>query len=205
MKAIKRQKLNATQAKKVQKDLTFIHSITHHAKQKNVRIVVSGGYAVDGHLGDITRYHSDIDLQIYAKEPLGLPLVEELVRTIGYNLPIIDRGRQEFYHEYEIKQPDLSVNIYYLLCVTHPFESRKMLVKKDGTYSPVHPFETSPVAIGSYRYEAVTPLGEIIDKLYKREYRNEPKLKKHDHDIHNLRQITDDAVVKEFFSSFSGD
>jgi len=205
MKAIKRQKLNLKQSKKIEKDLSFIHAITHQAKSKNVRIVVSGGYAVDGHIGDITRFHSDIDLQFYAKEPVGLPLILELVGTVGYDLPIIDRGKQEFYHEYEIDHPDLSVNIYYLHCITHPFETHKMLVKKDGTYTPVHPFETSQVAIGSHQFEAVTPLGEIIDKIYKRDYRKEPKLKKHDHDIHNLRQITDEDKVREFFTAFASD
>ncbi len=64
MHHIIKQNLTTAQQEKTQQALTFIDLITKIGKEQGIRIIISGGYAVDGFLGEITRFHNDIDIQI---------------------------------------------------------------------------------------------------------------------------------------------
>ena len=63
---------------KIRNDLHFIERMTELAREKGCRLIVSGGYAVDGSLGRITRSHVDIDIQIYGQEN-GEHLVKDFI------------------------------------------------------------------------------------------------------------------------------
>jgi hypothetical protein len=57
--------LDKKQKEKVKSDLSFLKKLLNYSKEKGFRVVVSGGYGLDGILGKITRPHNDLDLLIY--------------------------------------------------------------------------------------------------------------------------------------------
>src|SRR3989338_11344413 len=86
---------------KTKNDLCFIKLMSQYAKERGARLIVSGGYAVDGSLGSITRPHRDIDIQIFGQTEGSSQLVAELVDKVRSDAPALsgvqlkDKGRQE--------------------------------------------------------------------------------------------------------------
>lgn len=203
MVALKIDKLTSPQQQKVDRDLRFIQNITTYGKAHGIRVIISGGYATDANFGVITRYHDDIDMQLYSKNTDGLIEITKLFQSLGTtdhfykDISLIDKGIFEFYHQYEVKKDDFHAVFYYLSVITDTFAEEKIIIKKDGSHSPSHIYETIGGKIGDIRYEIAAPLPELVDKLYKREYRGDPKLEKHEQDIINLRTITDAEEVQK--------
>ena len=202
MNSLVTQALTSNEQKKVNRDLRFISLLSQAAKVRHMRVVVGGGYAVDGALGEITRAHNDVDLQIYGQREDAMNIVAELIHEVGENdpffadLPLMDHGRKEFFHELYAEKPGFGANIYYLHVVTDPSARDKVIVKNDGSHGEPHAFETHTVRLNGVAFEAQTAIVELVDKLYKRD-RGDPRLLKHDQDIANLRLVTDADEAKK--------
>lgn len=187
---------------KTEKDLRLIALATEFGRQEECRLIVSGGYAIDGSLGQITRPHRDVDLQIFGQIKDTGQLINRLVKMIKEKesdlsaLKVTDKGRQEFYHAFFIEGSGLGVDVYCVRVVGNPFSEQKYVVKKDGSRTEKQRYDTVRVKLGEVFFEAVNPVSSLADILYKRKIRgDQPKLK-HRQDIANLRLITDSSAVK---------
>lgn len=188
MKLIKK-KLTTEQERKSQEDLSLISLLTKVGRDNGFRIIISGGYAVDGFLGEITRYHNDIDIQIYGIEGNGKKVANGLLNKIGdaNEYTVEDKGRKDYYHNLVYRFKDLTLDIYYLKTKTNPLGKEKFIVKADGSVDE-QKFE-KPIygKLGNISFEIQDPLVEMKDKIYKREERGDPKRSEHDQDINNLK------------------
>jgi hypothetical protein len=186
---------------KIRRDLHFIDLINKFAKEEGVRLIVSGGYAVDSCLGKITRPHADIDMQIYGQDSNSSQLVEQLIEGIKEaepsfsGLEIKDKERQEYYHTYSVGGNGFWSDIYYVQVTGNPYGKEKYVVKKDGSHTKRQEYGTLEVTLEGITFEAVDPTSELVDKLFKREIRGDKPKAKHDQDIPNLRLITDAEEV----------
>jgi len=200
---LEKQPLNSEEAQKVSNSIHLINHLQEAGKLFGNRIVISGGYATDGALGEITRPHSDIDIQIYGRNGNA----EEAVRNLFIHLSednlfyadlvLQDKGRKDFYHNFLIEKGWLGADIYYLQVDNDPFDENKVIVKSDGTLSEPHPYSRLTGTLEGVRFGIQEPLTEIVDKIYKREFRGDEKKEKHEQDIHNLETITDKNEVKQ--------
>lgn len=183
----------------ISNQLHFIAQVTEINLKKGFRTVISGGYAVDGHLGEITRPHNDIDIQIYGKDVMTKALLEAIcldsLPSQHGKLDIEDRGRKEYYHQFFIN--GIGAEVYYLQVVTKPFSDTKIMVRSDGTYSDEHEYDTKMVYLNGVRFEAQSAVIELADKIFKREHRGDAKQAKHEQDIYNLKLITDVYVIQD--------
>lgn len=179
---------------KVRKDLRFIELATRLAKDLNCRVIIHGGYAVDGALGKITRPHNDIDLQIFGQNDNPAQTINTLIGQISRqdpsfaNLKMIDKERKEFYHNFVFEKPGFGADIYYIQVETDPFASEKVVIKNDGSKTEVQEWETRQVILEGVSFEAQSPEVELRDRLEKRG-KGEPELPKHNQDIANLQRL----------------
>ena len=82
-------------------DFQVIEKLTQAAPNLGMRVIISGGYAVDGFLGKITRPHNDIDIQIYGIESNPERAVERILDAISsdqFKYTMKDKGRSKYYH-----------------------------------------------------------------------------------------------------------
>lgn len=188
--------LSHQEREKIQRDISFIGLITSAAKNAGCRVTISGGYAVDGALGQITRPHNDIDLEIYGNSSTPSEAVGQILELIKVASPdfedarLKDEGRQEFYHSFFAEKPGFGVDIYYVQTEGYPFSQTKRVVKQDGTLTEEQKFDTQTVSLEGVTFEAVRPAAELADKLFKRE-RGDPPKPGHDQDIANLKRIVE--------------
>src|SRR5258706_16475084 len=104
--------LSPDQLQKNQRDLRFIDHMTNAAKRLGCRLIISGGYAVDGNIGKITRYHNDVDIQIYGKHTDATSVMNDLLKKIGKkdkfftNISLQDKGQEEYYHAFRLEKED---------------------------------------------------------------------------------------------------
>jgi hypothetical protein len=183
--------LSASDKEKILTDLGFIQEIAANALKINCRVVVSGGYANDGALGQITRPHGDIDLQVYGIQDDANVLIKRIVEESSKNiepLNLEDRGRETYYHAFKAKGKKLTADIYYVRVVTDPFSNQKIVLKNDGIQNEKQYFNTSKVALEGVAFEAVNPDEGLRDITGKREGGYGIK-EKHDQDIINLRAL----------------
>lgn len=190
--------LTPEEVQRVNHDLDFIKRITEQAKQLDYRMIIGGGYAVDGALGQITRPHNDLDIQLYGQKP-GTEATTEIISSLDLSLlpALTDKGRKDFWHYFHLQLPHTLAELYYLQVTTDPFAEKKIIIKADGAHAPSHGYDTRTVTLEGAIYEAQNPAAELADKLYKREYRGDPKQAKHEQDIHNLRLIVSKAEEEE--------
>lgn len=193
---------------KIKGDLHFINLLTQIAREENLRIVISGGYAVDGSLGKITRLHKDIDIQVYGTNSDGGSIIQNLVNSIKRQisslsrLQIEDKGRGKFYHTFVAKDKNFYADIYYIQVADNPFLKKKVVVKKDGGHTAPHYFETNTVNLGGITFEAQSPVIELADRVYKRNIRGDEPKPEHDKDIANLREIVSPEELKKILDSY---
>jgi len=183
--------LNASDKEKVLMDLSFIQKMTTNALKVGCRVIISGGYANDGALGQITRPHGDIDLQVYGTRDDANVLIKHIVQESSKNtgtLNLEDRGREMYYHTFKAKGNGLGTDIYYVQVVTDPFSNRKIVLKSDGTQNEEQYFNTSVVTLEAITFEAVKPEEGLEDITSKRE-RGYAIKGKHDQDIMNLTEL----------------
>jgi len=183
--------LSASDKEKILKDLSFIQKMTTNALKVGCRVVISGGYANDGALGQITRPHGDIDLQVYGTQENANVLTKHIVEESSKNTGVLNlenRGRETFYHTFKANGNGLGADIYYVQVVTDPFESQKIVLKSDGTQNEKQYFNTSKVTLEGVTFEAVNPDEGLEDITSKREGGYGIK-GKHDQDIINLTEL----------------
>jgi hypothetical protein len=187
---------------KIRSDLHFIEELAKLANEKGYRLIVSGGYAVDGSLGRITRPHRDIDIQIYGQGS-SEQIVNELVAILKKDEPIFlevevrDKGHQEYYHAFFAEGNGLGADIYYIQVTGDPFSQEKFVVKKDGSHTERQTYDTVQVTLDGIAFEATNPTFELVDKLYKRYIRGDAPKEGHDQDMENLKLITDNKVIEK--------
>lgn len=186
-----KQKLTLEQENKSKEDLRIINLLTKIGRDDGLRIVISGGYAVDGFLGEITRFHNDIDIQIYGTEQNAKKEIDELLSKIGdaNEYTIEDKGRKEYYYYLVYKFKGLTLDFYYLQTKTSPLGKEKFIIKADGNIDEQEFGESVYGRINDTSFEIQDPLVEMKDKIYKREERGDPKRPEHDQDISNLKLI----------------
>lgn len=183
--------LSASDKEKILKDLGFIQKMTINAHKVGSRVIISGGYANDGALGQITRPHGDIDLQVYGTQEDANDLIKYLVEESSQNIGTLnleDRGREMYYHTFKAKGNGLGVDIYYVQVVTDPFSNQKIVLKNDGTQNEEQYFNTSKVTLEGVTFEAINPDEGLKDITGKRESSYGIK-EKHDQDIINLTKL----------------
>lgn len=189
------QNLTEDQKIKIDVDLRLISLITEIGKELGCRVIIAGGYAVDGVLGQISRPHNDIDIQIYGQNENGVELVTNLLGLVAKKDPhfsefsIEDKAHKEYYHNLYTRIGGTIADVYYLQTKNSPFESNKVIIKKDGSLSEPHSYGTKRFVLNGVSFEGQDPLTELVDKIYKRDYRNDPKLARHEQDIENLKTI----------------
>lgn len=179
-------------------DLQFIASLVQKAKVLGYRIIIHGGYAVDGALGSITRPHNDIDIQIYGKDE-AQQAVKRIISSFDSSLlsNLEDNGRKEYWHYFHLKRPNTLAELYYLQVTTDPFTKEKIIIKENGTLTDPQSYGTILVTLEGVSYEAQSPAIELADRIYKREYRGDIKKEKHEQDIRNLQLIVDKKDEKQ--------
>ena len=188
-----KQTLNSDQERKVQDDLRLIASLIKIGRENGLRIIISGGYAVDGFLGEVTRYHNDIDIQIYGTKENAAEVVKRLLdilgSAIGWEYKTEDKGRKEYYHNLVYHFKNSILDIYYLQTKTIPLGREKYIVKSDGNVDEQDFGEPIFGKIGRITFEIQNPSWELQDKIYKREERRDPRRPEHEQDIENLRKV----------------
>ena len=134
-----KQKLSPEQKRKGEKDLLLIDLLTRIGRERGLRIIIHGGYATDGYLGEVTRFHNDIDVQIYGIVKSADDVVKSLLHAVASSLrelwefEIEDKGRKEYYHNLLVKIEDTILDIYYLQTKTSPLGKEKIIIKSDGS------------------------------------------------------------------------
>jgi hypothetical protein len=195
---------------KISQDLLFIELLSRIVKDSGYRMIISGGYAVDGGLGFITRPHRDIDIQIFGQNQVNSNLLKQFIADLKdidpkySGLNVKDKGRQEYYYEFFIDGNGISADIYYVQVVDDPFAKYKYVVKKDGSVTNRQEYDTSTMKLEGKIFEAVSPTPELVDKLYKRQIRGDKPKSVHDQDIRNLKLITDPAEVDRQLAKLHG-
>jgi hypothetical protein len=184
-----KQKLTNEQEKKIKKALLLIEILTKNGRENGFRIIIQGGYAVDGFLGEITRHHNDVDIGIYGIGENAKEIVGKLFEKCGIGGGRIteDRGRKEYYYNFIYKLGDLNLDIYYIQAKTSPLGKEKFIIKSNGEVDEQEFKEPTYGKLGDITFEITDPLKEMKDKIYKREVRGDPKRPEHDQDLSNLK------------------
>lgn len=195
--------LFSEQEAKTKYDLRLIDALVKQGQKMGLRVVIHGGYATDGFLGQITRYHDDIDVEVYGTSEDAEATIDTLVNHAGTSITSgffefeVDegQGKRDFYHNFVIKTGNTSLDVYYTQTKTLPFGEDKIIIKKDGSLSH-QKFGKQYGKVGNISYEIQDPLTGVVDKIYKREYRGDPKFEKHEQDIENLRQVVSKKEIQ---------
>lgn len=184
------QPISKKEHQKIKRDLAVIERIQIAAKKSNFRVVITGGYAVDGQLGRLTRPHNDIDVLLYGvrddRQDVIVPLLQKI---LGGDIRVQDKGREEYYHTFRVEQGMFKADVYYLQVTINPFSAQKIVIKKDSSLHTPLQHKSKIVTLEGVSFEAEDPKVELEDKLFKRNVRHDPVYPKHDQDIYNLRQL----------------
>jgi hypothetical protein len=196
MSKIKKTNLTQREQEQIDIHLKFINHISQISIKSGYRAIIGGGYAVDGSLGSITHFHDDIDIQLYGEDVITPKLLRDsLLRDEYSGLTIEDKGRNDYWHKFFID--GIGAEIYYIRVAYNPFSESKIVIKSDGKYSEEHDYDTKMIILQGVRYEIQSPVIELVDKLYKRDYKGDLKQSKHVQDIFNLKLITNPQEVQE--------
>lgn len=180
---------------KIDRDLQFIKLVTSVGKELGLRVIIAGGYAVDGNLGQITRPHNDIDIQVYGTSPNGVALINSILKNIGAENPSFsdieikkDHVRETFYHNIFAEMPGLGADFYYVQVEANPFGDTKIIIKDNGEKTEPRPYETVQVELQGVTFEAQHPKVELEDKVEKSE-KTRGRRPEIEQDIYNLHLL----------------
>lgn len=186
--------LSQDQLEKAQQDLEFISLFTQAAKNSGMRVIIHGGYSVDGALGKITKPHKDIDIQVYSNSGDGKGVLLNLLNSLptdqfdseGINMR--DKGRSTFYHNFLAVKARFCADFYYIQVDDNPFDKNKTIIKHGGGKNEIQEYRTHQVILNEVSFEATLPDDELNDKKSKKS-----KGEKHradiDQDITNLEKL----------------
>jgi hypothetical protein len=184
---------------KITSDLQFVNLASEIASNQGLRLVIAGGYAVDGFIGRITRPHKDIDIHLYGNSPDGRAIMQSLISLIKeHNEDFkqleekIDRGRKAYYYGLLAELPGFGADFYYIQIEGDPFADEKIVIKNTGEKTPPHKFNTIKVELEEVSFEAQNPETELKDKLEKRD-KGEKQRDEIDQDIHNLKLLLENT------------
>lgn len=186
-----KQKISPEQERKIQKDLGIVGSLSKLAREKGFRIIIGGGYAVDGYFGQITRFHNDVDIQIYGTNRDAEKVVRDLIEMLGKPYEFYEQERRLYYRYFVVKLEKTKLDITYLLTSTSPLGKEKFIIKSDGSIDQQEFGEPMYGKINNILFEIQDPKWELKDKIYKREERGDPKRPEHKQDIENLRESSE--------------
>ena len=118
---------------KLNDDLTFIKQFLGFCISHNWRMVVYGGYGLDGYLSKITREHGDIDLVIYGQTD-RVRASEEIILFIKTLHPngTIRQKDNPFQVEVDVNDSGFGLNLYYVQTRDDPFVELHTIVKSTG-------------------------------------------------------------------------
>lgn len=173
---------------KIRSDLKFIQTFTDFTNHYEWRLVIYGGYGLDGYLQQITRNHGDIDLVIYGQSIRSVALTRITQHLKGVLQEIsIDSKDEEFFIDIKVKSKDIVGNFYYVQTTRSPYQNLNIVVKRDGDHITNSPTDfPSPVAgrLGDMNVEVQDQSAHLGDILRKRS--DAKSLSKHDQDIKNI-------------------
>lgn len=203
MNDLQTENLTDLQNLKIKNDLKLISLFTKFGKELDCRVLFHGGYAVDGALGQITRSHNDIDVQIYSKNADGENITKQILHKIAeednqfLDYSFEEKKQTPYSRNFYVKFKDGIADIYFIQTKNDPFSKDKIIIKQDGSHTEVQQFETFIASLQGINFEAQIPSIEAADKIFKREHRGDPKLAKHEQDINNLKKIVTEEKIAE--------
>lgn len=102
-------------------------------KDHKWRMVVYGGYGLDGFIGRITRDHGDIDLVIYGQSNrvVSSDTITSFIKT-KYPKATIIKKSHPFQFEIDVHESGFGLNLYYVQTNDDPFVNIHTVVKADG-------------------------------------------------------------------------
>ncbi|MBP9670708.1 hypothetical protein KBD75_04900 [Candidatus Woesebacteria bacterium] len=176
---------------KVDSDIKFIADFIEFGKKLNWRVVVYGGYGLDGYLQTITRNHGDIDLVMYGI----MPRSEALPKIVDYlneelNEVEIKSKDEDFFIDIKVKSNGIQGNFYYVQTGQDPFGNLNIVVKVDGSTVINSPKDFPPPVhgkLGDLMVEVQDQSAHLQDIIRKR--KDSESFAKHDQDIENLNTI----------------
>lgn len=176
---------------KVRSDLKFIQSFTEFTNHYEWRLVVYGGYGLDGYLQRITRSHGDIDLVIYGQSTRSVALKSMTKHLKGILQEVsIDSKNEDFFIDIKVKSKDITGNFYYVQTAQNPYQNLNIVVKRDGDHITNSPSDFPlPVQgiLGDLMVEVQDQHAHLQDIIRKR--KDNESFAKHDQDIENLNAI----------------
>jgi len=190
--------LNDKELSKIKLDLDYLEKIIEFSQKHHFRLVVSGGYALDGVLNAVTRPHGDIDIILYGKFPRNkvIQLIKEFILS-HYPTAKFSREPNPFSECLEITFKGFRNDLYYVQTINDPSKDILTIKLIDGKIQ-INTQEQFPppvkVELSGISFEVQDPNLLLADILFKR--KNRQKLIKHKQDITNLRGITDKSKVK---------
>lgn len=176
---------------KLQADLSFIDSFGKWCRDQGWRLVVYGGYGLDGYLQTITRNHGDIDLVIYGHSPRSQALasiIKYLNQTI--NEVEVKSKDQDFLIDIKVKSKSISGNFYYVQTVNDPYHNLNSVIRLDGTQITNSPKDFPPPVkgkLGKFEVEVQNQSAHLADIFRKRG--SDTAHPKHDQDIDNIQTL----------------
>jgi hypothetical protein len=201
---IRKTELTSKEKSKTESDLKFLAGFLRRARGKNLRVVVSGGYGLDGLLGEITRAHEDLDLIVYGKitREKARKILEEIVEKICSDCQITKAEKNQFYLSIDFNKKGFGLNLYFVQTIKDPSENILRIRLKNGK-EHVNSEKRFPLPLEAkvkgLAFESQNPNLHLADILFKTK---KGKKKKHQQDIYNLSQITDKEKVEEILSGY---
>lgn len=195
--------LNSKEASKIKSYLSFLSKFLDFSKKHNFRLVVSGGYGLDGILNTITRPHNDLDIILYGQFPRK-KAVQEIEKFVLKHYPQakITTKLHLFSVSIDINTKGFGCNIYFVQTVNNPFNDINTIKLANGK-TQINLETRFPLPIkaklNKIEFEAENPNLHLADILYKR--KNE-KQAKHAQDIRNLKTITNPQIVKLILAQY---
>lgn len=176
---------------KLQIHLNFIDEFGKWCREQGWRLVVYGGYGLDGYLQTITRNHGDIDLVIYSHSPRSQALAY-IIKYLNQTISEVEvkSKDQDFLIEITVKSKSISGNFYYVQTANDPYQNLNSVIKLDGTQVTNSPKDfPHPVKgkIGKFEVEVQDQSAHLSDIFRKR--KDDKSLSKHDQDIANIQTL----------------
>lgn len=196
--------LSIEEKKKIESDLKILKKLIDFSKRKGYRPVVTGGYGLDGIIGEITRPHGDLDIVIYANHNRK-QIVKEVTNFIETLLskPQISTHSNKFVHTIDINSTGFGGNIYVVQTENDPHSDLNVIILENKKVHKNNPQQFPlPVSAKLRRliFEAQDPNAHFADILFKRKHQR--KYNKHKQDIENLKQMTNLEKVEKLLSFY---
>lgn len=186
-------------AEKVSRDLNFLAQCIKFTQQRKWRLVVYGGYGLDGYLKTITRSHGDLDIVIYGQSnrKVAENLLKSYLESQLRNVQIIVK-QEPFFLELDVRGTNFAGNLYYVETAQDPQQDLTQVRKVDGeiVINSTKDFPT-PVEgkLQNLEVEVQDQSAHLADILRRRE--TDYVAGKHDQDIENIKTVIMNRYQKE--------